>query len=362
MMRALLLLLLVAGLHRASAGTVVRFRSGLGDVYVELYDREKPITTSNFLAYVRSGAYSNMFAHRMVSDFVIQGGGFRVANRGTAPSVESVPALPTIPNEFGVGPRYSNLYGTISMAKIGGYTNNLGSVFVTNAPSVFPELVAAGTNVVTYPIRFPDVAYTNHITDRITATNGTDASLRWTVQRTTVRIGGGPDSASSQWFLSVNNNAGNLDNQNGGFTVFGRVVGDLDVFNRLNTFAPVLRATNVIVNAGGTFAELPVLTYPVNQPGGPTTAQLFASLVYFEVTEMPQLQLPPANPATPGVTATGLAGFTNRVQAATSPAGPWETLSTFVGDGTARPVTDPSGAGTNRFYRIEIPTPLPRPL
>ncbi len=36
--------------------------------------------------------------------------------------------------------------------------------------------------------------------------------------------GGGPDSATNQWFFNLANNASNLDNQNGGFTVFGKVV------------------------------------------------------------------------------------------------------------------------------------------
>lgn len=40
------------------------------------------------------------------------------------------------------------------------------------------------------------------------------------------KLGGDPDSATNQWFFSLDDNAANLDNQNGGFTVFGRVIGD----------------------------------------------------------------------------------------------------------------------------------------
>src|SRR5204862_1238969 len=39
------------------------------------------------------------------------------------------------------------------------------------------------------------------------------------------KLGGDPNSATCQFFVSLNDNSGNLDNQNGGFTVFGRVAG-----------------------------------------------------------------------------------------------------------------------------------------
>ena len=40
------------------------------------------------------------------------------------------------------------------------------------------------------------------------------------------KLGGDPNSATSQFFVSLGDNSANLDNQNGGFTVFGEVTGD----------------------------------------------------------------------------------------------------------------------------------------
>lgn len=102
----------------ARSGTVVQFRTPVGDIEAECYDAAKPVTTTNFLRYVADGAYDGMFFHRSVPDFVIQGGGYRVANRGaTNEAVQRIPSRAPITNEFKVGPFLSNVAGTLAMAK-----------------------------------------------------------------------------------------------------------------------------------------------------------------------------------------------------------------------------------------------------
>ncbi len=68
------------------------------------------------------------------------------------------------------------------------------------------------------------------------------------------KIGGDPDSATSQWFINLADNSSNLNNQNGGFTVFAKVIGDgmaiADAISQLP-----------IVYVNSTFSDLPVIDY-----------------------------------------------------------------------------------------------------
>ena len=351
-------LLLVARDVVVQAGTLVQFRTALGDVVVELFDQEKPLTTANFLKYVRSGRYTNMISHRIVPNFVIQGGGFRVANRGTVSnSVESVSEFANVSNEFDIGPRYRNIYGTLSMAKKGASTNGLATVRWTNAAVAFTQFAGLKTNVITYTNAFPEISTFEVYTERIVATNGSGATQIWIVSKDGVVYTGGPHSASSQWFLSFGDNSANLDNQNGGFTVFGRVVSATNGFNRLNTFQPVWRATNVIYSAGGAFNELPLLSYFDNL----SPAQLYAGLLYVDITELPPLAPPTPDPRLPGVQLNGAFPMAHTVEVSSALQGPWLTLSNFVGRTSAAPVPDPDGNGPLRLYRLKVPFSLPRP-
>ena len=78
------------------------------------------------------------------------------------------------------------------------------------------------------------------------------------------KLGGNPDSATSQWFVSRGENSGNLDSQNGGFTVFGRItkstLGNAAVFGTPSIF-PIFDysgAPGSAGNLGSAFGELPL--------------------------------------------------------------------------------------------------------
>jgi len=109
---------MLASLLSSPAGTVVRFLTSVGNLDVELYDADKPVTVSNFLAYMQGGSYTNIIMHRDVSNFVVQGGEYYVAYRGTTnASLETVVTMPPITNEYFTGKFYSNVLGTIAMAR-----------------------------------------------------------------------------------------------------------------------------------------------------------------------------------------------------------------------------------------------------
>lgn len=79
-----------------------------GKIIIELYPDKAPETVENFLAYVDSGFYDGTIFHRVIPDFMIQGGGFTKGMLGKLTS-------PPIKNEAGNG--LSNSRGTIAMAR-----------------------------------------------------------------------------------------------------------------------------------------------------------------------------------------------------------------------------------------------------
>lgn len=87
---------------------VVRMKTNMGDIFIELYQNESPITVENFLNYVDSDFYNGTIFHRVINGFMIQGGGL-------LPGLEKKEPFAPIKNEADNG--LSNLKGTISMAR-----------------------------------------------------------------------------------------------------------------------------------------------------------------------------------------------------------------------------------------------------
>ena len=55
---------------------MVKLTTNFGDITIELYADKAPVTVANFLSYVEKGFYDGVIFHRVINDFMIQGGGF----------------------------------------------------------------------------------------------------------------------------------------------------------------------------------------------------------------------------------------------------------------------------------------------
>lgn len=283
------LLALCSAIDSGRAGTLAQFRTPFGDIEVELYDQQKPVTVQNFKRLVQSGAYDNTFFHRLVPGFVAQGGGYFTFNEVSTDlfgppwaMLGSVSSFGNITNEYNVGPRLSNTNGTIAMAK----------------------------------------------------------------------VGNDPNSASSQWFFNLADNSANLDNQNGGFTVFGHVVSDADgVLPLFNT----LYAGYGLVNmawwyptdslAANLFQTLPVTYAGFYQPW-------YADLVYVDISLL-SVQITATN-SQHRISWNSITGKPNIVEYTTALPPAWKTLVVTNGNGSRYTVVDTAATNAFRFYRVRV--------
>ena len=92
----------------AVAATQVEFQTNKGNFTVELYPEKAPKTVDNFLQYVNDGYYVGTIFHRVINNFMIQGGGFER-------DLFEKPTKAPIENESNNG--LKNTTGTIAMAR-----------------------------------------------------------------------------------------------------------------------------------------------------------------------------------------------------------------------------------------------------
>ncbi len=87
---------------------MVLLSTSLGEIKIDLYDKEAPETVSNFLGYVNDGFFDGTIFHRVIAGFMIQGGGF-------TPDMQQKSTKPPIKNEAANG--LKNELGTLAMAR-----------------------------------------------------------------------------------------------------------------------------------------------------------------------------------------------------------------------------------------------------
>lgn len=161
----------------------VTLETNLGDIEFELLEDDAPGTVENFLTYVNDGDYLDSFFHRLVPGFVIQGGGFSASDEFFL-TQDDIDAC-------------ANSTSGVTLCELGRIDADSFDIVPADAP------------IVNEP--------------GVSNTLGTVAMAK---------LGGNPDSATNQFFINLQDNGPNLDNQNGGFTVFARV-NDLTTVNRI---------------------------------------------------------------------------------------------------------------------------------
>lgn len=109
--------------------TIVQLSTDYGDISINLYDVDTPETVENFLRYVDAGRYDDIIIHRSIPGFVMQTGGYTVVDNPEGnDTVQAIDTYSSVVNE----PVFSNVYGTIAMAKLASSPNSATSQWFIN--------------------------------------------------------------------------------------------------------------------------------------------------------------------------------------------------------------------------------------
>jgi cyclophilin family peptidyl-prolyl cis-trans isomerase len=106
----------------------VKLETNMGDIVIELNEKAAPVTVKNFLQYAEEGFYDGTIFHRVIPDFMIQGGGFteQMAKKETRPPIV---------NEAGNG--LKNERGTVAMARTNDPDSATAQFFINHTNNDF---------------------------------------------------------------------------------------------------------------------------------------------------------------------------------------------------------------------------------
>jgi cyclophilin family peptidyl-prolyl cis-trans isomerase len=106
----------------------VLIETSMGDIKIELFKEKAPITVKNFLNYVKDGFYDGLIFHRVIKDFMVQGGGMSEALEQKKPKF-------AIKNEATNG--LSNTRGTLAMARTAVVDSATSQFFINTVDNLF---------------------------------------------------------------------------------------------------------------------------------------------------------------------------------------------------------------------------------
>ncbi len=106
----------------------VLMETSMGNIKIELFKDKAPITVRNFLSYVKDGFYDGLIFHRVIKNFMVQGGGMDESMREKKTKF-------AIKNEAANG--LSNMRGTIAMARTGVIDSATSHFFINAVDNKF---------------------------------------------------------------------------------------------------------------------------------------------------------------------------------------------------------------------------------
>jgi len=106
----------------------VMLETSMGNITIELFKEKAPITVRNFLGYVKDGYYDGLIFHRVIKDFMVQGGGMNEALEQKKPKF-------AIKNEATNG--LSNTRGTLAMARTSVVDSATSQFFINTVDNLF---------------------------------------------------------------------------------------------------------------------------------------------------------------------------------------------------------------------------------
>jgi peptidyl-prolyl cis-trans isomerase B (cyclophilin B) len=108
--------------------TMVTIKTTKGDITLKLFNEEAPETVANFIQYAKDGHYNDTIFHRVIDNFMIQGGGF-------TQDMQQKPTRAPIKNEAANG--LKNKRGTIAMARTQVIDSATSQFFINVADNAF---------------------------------------------------------------------------------------------------------------------------------------------------------------------------------------------------------------------------------
>lgn len=135
----------------------VLMETSLGNVTIELYEKESPASVANFLAYANKGFYNGTIFHRVIREFMVQGGGF-------TEDLKQKPTFAPIKNEADNG--LKNKRGTIAMARTNVVDSATAQFFINLVDNSFLDYRDASDSGYGYAV-FGRVVEGMDVVDRI---------------------------------------------------------------------------------------------------------------------------------------------------------------------------------------------------